>query len=90
MIIAVGIIAPAGVPEEMPQRTQEQTVRHFSPTFLGQHKKGHDMGAGRVEMSIPIGGEGTAAARPSVVVLRFGRVIDPFLDVSQNLWITGP
>ena len=43
------------------------------------------MGAGRVEVAASIGGEGAAPAGPGIVVLRPGRVIDPFLNVGQDL-----
>ena len=89
-IVAVGIIAPAGVAIEMPKGTQEQTIRHLGPAFLRQHEEGHDMGAGRIEMTSPVRSQGASPPRPAIVMLGLGGILDAYLNVLKDLGIPGP
>ena len=68
-VVTIGVVAPPGVAEEMPERSVEHVVRHLGTAFPGQHEEGDDVGAGRVEVTASIGGEGTAPAGPGIVVL---------------------
>ena len=73
----------------MSQGTVKGVVGNIRAAFFSKKEKGHDMGAGGIEMAAAVTGEGGTAAGPSIVVLRFRRAIDPLLDVREDLRIPG-
>ena len=68
----------------------EHVVRYLDAAFLGQHEKGNDMGAGRIEVPVSVCGQGSPSSGPGIVVLRLGRVIDPLLDIREDFLVAGP